>query len=124
MKLLLTVVGLSCCLTVFGQTGNDNTSKLLKEYQRRQRFNSRLQFQRPIYKDSLIKDLKNFYSKEQHPGICYLPQDNMPCLVPDTKDIAPIPNAWSDVRIPFQSNIPNPGLKNHPLTEQPKGKTK
>lgn len=124
MKLLLTVASLFCCLTIFGQSERDNPSKLLKEYQRRQRFNSRLQFQRPIYKDSLIKDVKNFYSKDHHPGIYYLPQDHMPCLVPDTRDIAVIPNGWSDIRVPFQSDIPNPGLKNQPLVEQPKGKAK
>ncbi|MGV3527604.1 MAG: hypothetical protein ACO1OO_01825 [Flavisolibacter sp.] len=38
-----------------------------------------------------------------------LPVDNMPCIVPNTKDIAAMPNAWKGkVRVPFLSQIPNP----------------
>ncbi len=48
------------------------------------------------------------------PGIHFLPLDGMPCLVPDTKDIAVIPNVWKGkVGVPFIGNspqIPNPFL--------------
>lgn len=38
-----------------------------------------------------------------------LPFDNMPCIVPNTKDIAAMPNAWKGkVRVPFRSQMPNP----------------
>lgn len=124
MKLLLIPACLCFGLGAFAQTEDVNTSKLLKEYLLRKRFNSRVQFQRPIYKDSLIKVFKDFYSMKQAPGIHYLPQDNMPCLVPDTKDMAAIPNAWPHVQLPFQSAIPNPGLQNKPLVDRPKDKAK
>jgi hypothetical protein len=68
-----------------------------------------------INKDSLIKKFKGFFSMKGNPGIYYLPQDNMPCLVPDNKDIAAIPNTWPNVQVPFKTNIPNPGLQNKPL---------
>lgn len=44
------------------------------------------------------------------PGIYNLPQDNMPCIVPDTKEIAGIPNVVSKIENPFISKIPNPYL--------------
>lgn len=48
------------------------------------------------------------------PGVHRLPQDNMPCIVPDTKNIAAMPNAWKGaVKVPYRSNppqIPNPAL--------------
>lgn len=45
------------------------------------------------------------------PGIHRLPIDGMPCIVPDTKDLAAINNVWSgNVEVPFvgkQPRIPN-----------------
>ena len=46
-------------------------------------------------------------SENAAPGVYKLRQDQMPCLVPDTKDIAPIPNMAGKVSIPFRGNIPN-----------------
>ena len=46
------------------------------------------------------------------PGVYWLPQDNMPCVVPDSTKTVRIPNAWKGPkRIPYKSNpprIPNP----------------
>jgi hypothetical protein len=46
------------------------------------------------------------------PGVYRLPQDNMPCIVPDSTKIVRIPNAWKGPKpIPYKSNpprIPNP----------------
>jgi hypothetical protein len=69
-------------------------------------------------KDSLIKDFHSLVLKHNKPGVYALPQDNMPCIVPDTKDIAAIPNAWLRPSVPFRSAIPNPGLKEKPLVPQ------
>lgn len=77
-----------------------------------------------ISKDTLIKKFKDYLSMKQNPGIYYLPQDNMPCLVPDTKDIAAIPNAWPHPSVPFKGTIPNPGLQEKPLVPQSKDRTK
>src|SRR6188472_818227 len=45
------------------------------------------------------------------PGIYRLRQDGMPCIVPDTKGIAPMPNAMNaPVTIPYSGNIPNPAV--------------
>lgn len=54
------------------------------------------------------------------PGIYQLPIDRMPCIVPDTRSIAPIPNIWkSPMVIPYKGNIPNPAL---PKTFSPERK--
>lgn len=79
---------------------------------------------KPVDKDSLIKKFKDYFSMKEEPGIYYLPQDNMPCIVPGTKDLAAIPNAWPRAQIPFNSTIPNPGLQNKPLVPQLKDKHK
>lgn len=50
------------------------------------------------------------------PGIYALPQDRMPCIVPDTGGIVAIPNAFPAVSVPYKpTTIPNawegPSLK-------------
>lgn len=41
------------------------------------------------------------------PGTYNLPQDGMPCIVPDTEGIAAMPNAAKVVKVPFRSQMPN-----------------
>ena len=46
-------------------------------------------------------------------NVALLPQDHMPCLVPDTNAIVPMPNAWGGITSPYHSpynSIPNPAL--------------
>ena len=68
--------------------------------------------------DSLGKYFHQWVLKTHKPGVYALPHDNMPCLVPDTKDIAAIPNVWRNPSVPFISNIPNPGLKITPVVSK------
>ena len=53
---------------------------------------------------------------KKSPGVYRLPQDGMPCVVPDTKDVAGIPNAWKGtIRTPYKGRkptIPNPSQPN------------
>jgi hypothetical protein len=53
--------------------------------------------------------------KTPKPGIYRLPQDGMPCLVPETDNIAAIPNGWKNpvggsYKAP-EGSIPNPGIR-------------
>ncbi|MDB5197994.1 MAG: hypothetical protein JWP88_2365 [Flaviaesturariibacter sp.] len=50
------------------------------------------------------------------PGVYNLPQDGMPCVVPDTEGIAAMPNAVKVVKVPFRSQMPN---AYKPKTEMP-----
>ena len=43
----------------------------------------------------------------KQPGVYTLPQDGMPCIVPDTKDIVAIPNAFPKKVAPELGQIPN-----------------
>jgi hypothetical protein len=78
----------------FKGTNNDNLRKQLQEYLQRREAGNNL--------------LVNKYG-----NVAILPQDHMPCIVPDTTSIASIPNAWSGATVPFQPQyhpIPNPAL--------------
>jgi len=72
--------------------------------------------------DSLQKQLQNYFKQRGisnnllsnlHENMATLPQDRMPCLVSDTKNIVKIPNAWNAATIPYipqYHRIPNPAL--------------
>jgi hypothetical protein len=52
------------------------------------------------------------FLKGKKPGVYRLPQDNMPCIVPDSSKTVKIRNVWKGpLRIPYRSKpprIPNP----------------
>lgn len=44
---------------------------------------------------------------KKKPGVYRLQQDGMPCIVPDTKDIAAMPNAFKgEAKVPFLAQPP------------------
>ena len=46
-------------------------------------------------------------------NVASLPQDGMPCIVPDTRSVAAIPNPWNVLKTPVEvGQIPNPARKN------------
>jgi len=63
-----------------------------------------------VPKDSALLNIYPYANKK--PGVYRLPKDGMPCIVPDTKDIAAIPNGWKGtLRVPYKGKkpvIPNP----------------
>jgi hypothetical protein len=70
----------------------------------------------PNNKDTLITSIYgNLLRKGAKPGVHRLPQDGMLCILPDTKDLAVIPNFFNGKIVsPFRSNkhaIPNPYQK-------------
>jgi hypothetical protein len=78
----------------FKGTNNDTLRKQFQEY-----------LQRKGAGDNLLAN--------KYGNIAILPQDRMPCLIPNTSSIASIPNAWSGTTVPFQPQyhpIPNPAL--------------
>jgi hypothetical protein len=104
MKLLL----LLCAIFVFSaanaQEQPDNSQK--------QKF--KWKFERPLVtiepKDSSALRLYPYAKKA--PGVYRLPQDGMPCIVPESHKSVKIPNAWRvPLRVPFKNKpprIPNP----------------
>ena len=62
---------------------------------------------------SIVKPPTHPYLVNPKPGVHRLPQDNMPCIVPDMNATVAIPNTWKgEKKIPFrgaQPQMPNPG---------------
>ena len=124
MKLQLLIVLLIVGFSASSQTFEVDVPKIMKQPDALNLFKNNM-FPQKIHKDSLIENFGvNIVGNMLSSGVYYLPQDNMPCLVPDTKNIAAIPNAWSNVQVPFKSMIPNMGLQNKPLIPQPKSPVK
>ena len=124
MKLPLLTAMLAFGLSASSQTFEVDVPKIMKRSEALKLFRNTTPPQK-IHKDSLMEKFRvSVIGKKANPGVYYLPQDNMPCLVPDTKDIAAIPNAWPHVQVPFKSAIPNPGLQDKPLIDQQKATTK
>ncbi|HVG40246.1 MAG TPA: hypothetical protein VM888_01445 [Chitinophagaceae bacterium] len=66
----------------------------------------------PQQNDALFLN-PNFYPYiKKAPGTYKLRQDNMPCIVPDTKEIAAVPNAWSQTIPLYKGSMPNGGRPN------------
>ena len=59
----------------------------------------------PMFKAPYIVEAK------REPGIYALPRDNMPCIVPDVNNIAPMPNALSYFQVPKAGRMPGIGNK-------------
>ena len=73
------------------------------------------------------------YLVHPKPGIHRLPQDNMPCIVPNLTLTVPIKNLWAEkIELPFRGKpprLPNPSKSfklapSRPLTIYPDGNTK
>jgi hypothetical protein len=59
------------------------------------------------------KNAQNSLLVNKQGNVVVLPQDKMPCIVPDTSGLAKIPNAWGATTVPYVSQfnpIPNPAL--------------
>ena len=109
MKLLFIIM--FCLLSAYSNA-QTNKQELSQKQADAHLKNYRLNQPVMIMRDTLFSIMnKNLLASGKKPGI-YLLKDGMPCLVPDTKDIAAIPNVWKgQVGTFYQSNepqIPNP----------------
>jgi hypothetical protein len=72
--------------------------------------------------DVLPKQFQDYLQRKNAPNnllankqgnVMVLPQDHMPCIVPNTNGISKMPNAWGTTSVPYVSQsgaIPNPAL--------------
>jgi hypothetical protein len=114
MKLLLIMVFCLFAACANSQATNEQLSQkqaheIMKNYRRGT-------LPKVVLTHSLINRFNRSYLVNQKkPGVYHL-KDGMPCIVPDTKNIAAIPNAWKgSIKTPYQSNepaMPNPSLPN------------
>ena len=113
MKPLLPVL-ISCFATIAAKAQTDlaDLQKLNENPRYLQWFSDQVAVA-PNNNDSLVNlQYGRLFLKGVRPGVHRLPQDGMPCIVADTKDIAAIPNAFKGkVSVPFLGNsprMPNP----------------
>ncbi|MDB5252084.1 MAG: hypothetical protein JWP27_1253 [Flaviaesturariibacter sp.] len=59
---------------------------------------------KPLYRGNV---LSTTLAPRPSTGVHSLPQDGMPCIVPDVQGLAAIPNAAPLVRLPYPARIPN-----------------
>ena len=118
MKQLIMLVLLAAGATVQAQENNihEKLRKALEKYRETHPGQLNLKgdtlvmsrSQSRISADSLIFKIMSQNDARRLERVKYLRQDNMPCVVPNTKDIAAIPNAAPAITIPFPTTIPNP----------------
>ena len=109
MKPLL--ASLICCFAFFVVRAQNTGAKIVEikpgmsfEYRDGKYFSK-------LLNDSAIVRNGLSFPQNKKPGVYRLRQDGMPCIVPDTKDLAVMPNAFKGtIKIPFVSappRIPN-----------------
>jgi hypothetical protein len=106
MKRLLLVAFVISANTLYAQEFQPDIDKLIA----RSKLSSiKKDTTKPTLRHPFALDLKLLAPKklQQQSGINALPQDGMPCIVPDTKSIAVIPNAAKDNQVPPANRIPN-----------------
>ncbi len=116
MKLLLVISLSACSFTAFGQVDQDEVvkQKLEELYREGMEGDKLRRLSLPRKPDETFPQLAEGVLIRK-PGVYALPQDRMPCIVPDTGGIVAIPNAFPSVVVPFRTTIPNawqgPSLK-------------
>ena len=116
MKLLL--LPIFCCISfcAFAQvpdTKNPWTMQLPDSLLKRFKGNNNEVLKQKLQDYMQRKHRPNQLLADKMGNVAILPQDHMPCVVPDTNAIASMPNAWSEVTNPYRATddpIPNPAL--------------
>ena len=109
MKLLLLFAFFALSQTAFSQIDQDEVVKerLEELYREGQEGGKVRRYSLPLKPGGGYgQNLESIGARK--PGIYSLPQDRMPCIVPDTGSIVAIPNAFPTVSVPFNTTtIPN-----------------
>lgn len=110
MKMLLLLL-FACNAFIAAQAQNNPTS-LQKLKQKIAELKERQGFSVNTVRVDTVKQFSDLALLSAKPGVYRLPQDNMPCLVPNTEAIAAIPNAWKgEIKTPYtpiSPHMPNP----------------
>ncbi|HEV7333207.1 MAG TPA: hypothetical protein VGN63_19385 [Flavisolibacter sp.] len=113
MKRLLYLI---CCCAASSFAEAQNLTSEIEKYQQDAAYQSEIiQKLKALHKQSdtsIVKPpVQPYYLINPKPGIHRLPQDNMPCIVPDMNATVAIPNTWKGEKsVPFrgtQPRIPN-----------------
>jgi len=105
MKLLLSAVGVFMATGLCAQEFQPDINKLIAQ-------SPFAKVKKDTAKPRLLPrtlNLNMLGSKviKRKPGVYTLPQDGMPCIVPDTNSIAAMPNAAKAISVPPANRMPN-----------------
>jgi hypothetical protein len=117
MKLLLLFSFCIFSICAFAQVPKNNTPRVFQLPDTLKKFkgDNTEGFQKLLHDYIQKKQTQNNLLAGKQGNIVILPQDHMPCVVPDTNGLVKMPNAWSGVSVPYKSPyhpIPNPALPN------------
>ena len=106
MKLLISSI---LCFSSFTVVAQINNEEILRNrlQQLNDSYSNGLKDQNILSLKPKTYDLKKSEILSRQPGVYSLPQDGMPCIVPDTNGIAAMPNAFPNVSVPFKTTMPN-----------------
>jgi hypothetical protein len=112
MKLLLLSAFCFFSAGVFAQV-LDNQNQQLQDTLKNFKGNNTDALQKQLQDYLQRKKFQNNLLANKQGNVILLPQDNMPCIVPDTSGIAKMPNSWGTTAVPYVPQfhpIPNPAL--------------
>lgn len=112
MKPLLLTAFCFCSVCVFSQHNKNNPLRVPSENLKKFKGTNGNSLQKQFQEYFKRKNSTNLLSNIQG-NIAILPQDHMPCVVPNTGNIATMPNAWNGVAVPYipqYQPMPNPAL--------------
>lgn len=117
MKLLFVLLCTTLSLSLSAQVLGPDVEKQIEESIRKRVEEDKTRKMRPSHPLLNLEPLPEEQQGQvpKKPGIYALPQDGMPCIVPDTKDMAALPNA-APLVYPYRQDMP--------AKPYPKGSTK
>lgn len=107
MKLLFSLLLLSISFTISAQVLGPDVEKQIEESIRKRVEEDKARKMGPSHPLLKLEPLPEEQGRlvPNKPGVYALPQDNMPCIVPDTNGIAAMPNAAPKI-YPYRKDMP------------------
>ena len=121
MKLLLSAIGVFMATGLCAQEFQPDINKLIAQ-------SPWAKVKKDTLKPRLLPrtmdlNMLGLNAMKRKPGVHALPQDGMPCIVPDTNSIAAMPNAAKAIPVPPANRMPN-AATNRRTPPAPEGETR
>lgn len=107
MKLLFSLLFLTASLSLSAQVLGPDVKKQIEESIRKRVEEDKARRMGPSHPQLKVEPLREQQARlvPDKPGVYGLSQDGMPCIVPDTNDIAAMPNAAPPL-YPYRKDMP------------------
>jgi hypothetical protein len=105
MKIIFILLTSSVAATAQAQEFQPELDKIINKQEIRKMMNRE--------SSGLVSKPNILFNNNTSNRVQVLPQDFMPCIVPDTKEIAAMPNAWQNTKLLMQGRYQMLYLKSH-----------